>query len=663
MAVALTFLVLIAWQVFFIAPRQKEVKRRQSEMLREKAIEDSLAALAESESRADVPERTTPETQRRRSDAADAADEAGEVTGVAGEIAGGKGDVAGLFRDAGEGIAITITSEKMRVKLRSKGGEIASVKLLEYVRKDGELVELVPEGAKGGFALSLQSGGEWNGFSDVVFDVTVDGRPADGDEEIVLDESKPEAAIMFTREGESGEALTKGYVFRHDGYEVDLSVSIRRDGELRSTEAYSIGWECGMAVTEADVKGDKRQFASLGAVGEEFYKESMGKFGKETSKAHEGMVLWAGSRTKYFLSALITQRQRAGTLAMLGNRADEFIGYSIEYGFRGDPRLTEDTYTCYIGPLDMKTLKAYGIGLEKSIDLGRLRFFSVFILKAMVAMRRFIPNYGVIIIILSILTKVLFYRLTHKSFKSMKDMQRLQPKIKEIQERFKDNKEKMNQETMKLYKEAGVNPLGGCLPLLLQMPVFIALFNVLRNTIELRGAPFALWIDDLSSPDVLFGFGAKLPFLGSEFHLLPILMGAAMVLQTKLGGSPTGQTGPAAQTKMMSTMMPIVFTVIFYGMPSGLVLYWLVNNVFSIIQQYYAHKEIEAEKDGEDGGGVSGGDVMTGEQGGSSEESDKGTGGKKENGKKGKTGGKAGRTRQGKGGRERPRKSKRRSYH
>ena len=130
------------------------------------------------------------------------------------------------------------------------------------------------------------------------------------------------------------------------------------------------------------------------------------------------------------------------------------------------------------------------------------------------------------------------------------------------------------------------------------MPVFIALFNVLRNTIELRGAPFFLWIKDLSSPAVLFSFGAKLPLVGNEFHLLPIFMGAAMVVQSKLGGSPGGEAAPAGQTKMMSTMMPVVFTVIFYNMPSGLVLYWLVNNILSIIQQYYIHKEGEAEVTG-----------------------------------------------------------------
>jgi YidC/Oxa1 family membrane protein insertase len=216
----------------------------------------------------------------------------------------------------------------------------------------------------------------------------------------------------------------------------------------------------------------------------------------------------------------------------------------------------------------------------------------------MIWMGSFIPNIGVVIIILSILTKVLFYRLTHKSFKSMKDMQRLQPKLKELQEKYKDDKNKLNQATMALYKEAGVNPLGGCLPLLFQMPVFIALFSVLRNTIELRGAPFVLWINDLSSPDVLFDHGVNLPFLGSELHLLPLLMGVAMYVQSKTGGgSPTGgpAAGAAGQQKMMQTMMPIMFTVLFYGMPSGLVLYWLVNNIFSIVQQYIVHRQIESE--------------------------------------------------------------------
>ncbi|MCK4537441.1 MAG: YidC/Oxa1 family insertase periplasmic-domain containing protein, partial [Candidatus Krumholzibacteria bacterium] len=414
-------------------------------------------------------------------------------------------------------------------------------------------------------------------------------------ERIVLSDQLERADVVFIRAGAAGERVEKKYSFARDGFEVGLSVSITREGELRESTSWGLSWDAGIELNEKNRKDEIRQLASMGMVGEDFHKESAGKFGKTDRKEQTGTLVWAGARSKYFLAAVVAEDQKSGTLALLGDKETNRAGYALEYPFRGDPRRLDDSFICYFGPLDMEGLKVYGVGVEKSIEMGKLRFFSVFVLKLMLWMKRFIPNYGLIIIILSILTKVIFYRLTHKSFKSMKDMQKLQPKLKALQEKYKDDKERLNKETMKMYKEGGVNPLGGCLPLLFQMPVFIALFNVLRNTIELRDAPLGLWINDLSTPDVLFDFGVNLPLLGSEFHLLPILMGVAMVVQTKLGGTPEGSTGPASQTKMMQTMMPIVFTFIFYGMPSGLVLYWLINNILSIIQQYFVHKAIDAE--------------------------------------------------------------------
>jgi YidC/Oxa1 family membrane protein insertase len=454
----------------------------------------------------------------------------------------------------------------------------------------------VPEGAAGGLRFSVLEGGEWKSLSGAAFELFVDGSPAADGDEIALGEGRDSATVLFRRAGIDGELIERSYTFRRGSYEVAARVSLRREGDLARTEAYAIGWECGLQPTEPDLKGDLRKFAALGKVGEELYKADMGKFGKETRREYEGTVVWAGARTKYFFSALITEagRRGGGTLALLGDRAENRIGFGIGYPFRGDPRLVEDAFTWYAGPLDMKALSGYGLGLEKAIDMGYLRFLSVGILRLMVWTKQFIPNYGVIIIIISVLTKLLFYRLTHKSFKSMKDMQRLQPRIKEIQEKWKGDRDRLNKEIMKAYKEAGVSPLGGCLPLLLQMPVFIALYNALGNTIELRGAPFVGWIDDLSMPDTLFRWGANVPILGNEFHLLPILMGAAMIAQSKLGGSPTGGGAPAAQTKMMNWMMPIVFTIFFYGMPSGLVLYWLVNQVLSVAQQYIVQREIES---------------------------------------------------------------------
>ena len=483
----------------------------------------------------------------------------------------------------------------MTVALTNLGGEITSIKLTEFARSGGGSVELIPEGAPGALSFSVEKGGRRTGFSQAVFDVSVNGREVLDGENIDLTGEMEKARIVFKRMGPSGGGVEKRLVLSREGYEVAVAISLFREGELRDVSGYALSWESGIALNEKDRKWELRQMASLGKVGDEYYKEGTGKFGKTDKKEHDGMVVWAGARSKYFLSALVVDEQRTSVLEMLGDKETNMAGYSIFYPFRGDPRKIDASFRCYFGPLDMNELKAYDVGLERTIDLGKLRFFSVFVLRLIMWMNGFIPNYGLIIIILSILTKVLFYRLTHKSFKSMKDMQRLQPKLKEMQEKYKDDKEKLNKETMKMYKEAGVNPLGGCLPLLFQMPVFIALFNVLRNTIELRDAPLGLWINDLSSPDVLFGFGFSLPVIGSDFHLLPILMGVAMVVQSKMGGSPTGDAGPASQTKMMTTMMPVVFTFIFYGMPSGLVLYWLINNILSIVQQYYVHKSIETE--------------------------------------------------------------------
>jgi YidC/Oxa1 family membrane protein insertase len=580
LAIVVTFLILFVWQAFFMAPKQREVARRKATELREKARADSLAA-SEPAAAGDTVPPGAPQSDTLRATPG--------ATGAAEVLLPGN--------ETARETRITVVTDQVKVVLTSKGGEVESFAFSEFLKRDKRPAELVPPDAEGGMALSLLEGGQWKKTSHLGFEALVDGSPVADSAEVILGEGREKAEVTFRRAGTAGEYLEKRFTFSRRGYAIGLAVALKREGEMARTAAYALGWECGMAPTEPELKLDERRFAALGRIGDEFYQAAMTRFGKETRRAYEGTVVWAGARTKYFLSALITEpeNRNTGTLALLGDRTKGFIGYSIGYPFRGDPRLVEDTFTWYMGPLDMAPLKAYGIGLEKTIDLGRLRFLSVGILKLMVWMGRVIPNYGVVIIILSVLTKLLFYRLTHKSFRAMKDMQRIQPRLKEIQAKYKDDRDRLNKEVMKLYKEAGVSPLGGCLPLLLQMPIFIALYNVLSNTIELRNAPFVSWINDLSAPDVLFKFGTKIPFLGSEFHLLPILMGGAMVYQSKLGGSPTGDAVPAAQTKMMTYLMPVIFTVLFYGMPSGLVLYWLVNNVLSIVQQYYAQKEIEAE--------------------------------------------------------------------
>ena len=241
-----------------------------------------------------------------------------------------------------------------------------------------------------------------------------------------------------------------------------------------------------------------------------------------------------------------------------------------------------------MGPKSMNLLNSLGHDLGKALNFG---FFNVIAKPCLWFMNKIhsvIPNYGIAIILLTVFTKVLLWPLGSKSYKSMSEMKRLQPLMTEIREKHKNDKQKMNQELMALYKTYKVNPMGGCLPMVLQIPVFFALYRMLYQAIELRHAPFFLWINDLSAPDRLFNFGFSIPFMEPPYGIpvLTIIMGATMLLQQKMSPPP----GDPTQAKMMM-LMPVVFTFIFINFSSGLVLYWLVNNILSISQQYYVQKK------------------------------------------------------------------------
>jgi YidC/Oxa1 family membrane protein insertase len=246
------------------------------------------------------------------------------------------------------------------------------------------------------------------------------------------------------------------------------------------------------------------------------------------------------------------------------------------------------TLELFAGPKEIARLREAGHDLYALVDLGWFDFLARPALYFLHFLHTFTGNYGVAIIIITILQKIGFYPLAQKSHKSMHAMQALQPKIQAIKERYKNNPQKVNQETMELYKRHGVNPLGGCLPMLLQIPIFIALYNALYYSVELWRAPFTLWIDDLSVADTLFVVPFPIPYIGEAFAVrgLPVIMGISMFIQQKM--SPMG--GDPRQAQMMLYLMPVMFTFIFWGMPSGLVLYWLVNNVLHIGHQYQMNR-------------------------------------------------------------------------
>ncbi len=296
---------------------------------------------------------------------------------------------------------------------------------------------------------------------------------------------------------------------------------------------------------------------------------------------------WGGFNTKYFLGVFLTEQ---APLSLTFSQKEAESGMEMALDWNG-----ADPVTFFYGPKRTDILGRIDPELEKSIQFGSIiRPISMLFLWALKSVYGWIGNYGIAIIILTILVKLLFFPLTHKSYVSMAKMQKIQPEVQKIQKKYKDNPQEMNKRVMEIYQKNKVNPMGGCLPLLLQFPVLWALFRVFSNAIELKGQSFFLWINDLSMPDTLFKLPFALPFLGSNFNVLPILMFVSMIWMQKMAPAQGNMQG--ANKFMMQVFMPVFMLIIFYSLPSGLVLYFLLSNVISIGQQQYTRNHLKAQE-------------------------------------------------------------------
>jgi YidC/Oxa1 family membrane protein insertase len=304
----------------------------------------------------------------------------------------------------------------------------------------------------------------------------------------------------------------------------------------------------------------------------------------KNEKSLSGQIAWVSYHEDYFMTAFVPEAESQAnfTARTLGSGVFEEI-WSAALNPLPSGNQFSTRSILYLGPRDLDILKAVGRKLDLAIDFGWFDIIAKPLLYLLKFFNQYLGNYGVAIILLTILIKILFWPLTHKSYKSMKEMQKIQPLMAKIREKYKDNREMMNKEMMSLYKTYKVNPMGGCLPMVIQIPVFFALFRILGSSIELRHAPFMLWINDLSAPDRLFHLPFTIPLMTppAGIPVLTLLMGASMFIQQKMTPTP----GDPTQAKIM-LLMPVIFTFMFINFPSGLVLYWLVNNVLSIGQQY-----------------------------------------------------------------------------
>jgi YidC/Oxa1 family membrane protein insertase len=281
---------------------------------------------------------------------------------------------------------------------------------------------------------------------------------------------------------------------------------------------------------------------------------------------------WGGFGDQYFVRVGVTG-SADGARVVAERRGDASAVVGIEIPMTGTP--AEARLMLYFGPKDVDVLEAAAPSLRRAVDFGWFWFIALPLLRVLKASHTLTGNYGVDIILLTVLIKVLFWPLAQKSIVSMREMQKLQPQMAKLRERYKDDAQQLQKEMMELYRRHRVNPFSGCLPMLVQLPVFIGLYNTLINAIELRHAAFFWWVNDLSAPERLSVGGIGIP-------VLALAMGVSMLVQQWM----TPASGDPTQRRIMM-LMPVMFTFMFINFPSGLVLYWLVNNVLTIVQQYF----------------------------------------------------------------------------
>jgi len=381
------------------------------------------------------------------------------------------------------------------------------------------------------------------------------------------------STLVFSGRTANGTVITKTFTFLGSTYPVQFEVSVApADGSAPVPELILT------AKSDHSVPNPDAPFEGFIALVDNKIKREPPP---EAAKALEfiGDVAWEGFGYTYFFLGLLPVN---GSQHRVSVRQS---GPALVAGISGPAGTSSNIqrYTLFVGPKELDTLKSVGKGLEGTIDFGYFGFISIPFLYVLHFFNGFTGSYGIDIILLTVVIKLLMAPLTHKSFVSMKQMQKLQPQMERLKEKFKDDKEKLNKEVMELYRRNGVNPLGGCLPMVLQFPVFIGLYNALSTPIELRHARF-LWIKDLSRPD-----WESLPFTLGSWHLgipvLTIFMGASMFIQQWM----TPSAGDPNQRKMM-LMMPLIFTFMFVSFPAGLTVYWLVNNILTIGQQYWINR-------------------------------------------------------------------------
>lgn len=387
--------------------------------------------------------------------------------------------------------------------------------------------------------------------------------------------------VVYVLNHPNGGTITKTYTINADSYDIGFDITVDGIERFGFERDYNLVWGIPLTPTEPDNEDDYTYFNAVAMMDEKY--EFSDFDNGIMQEVQPGSADWGGMRSKYFATVMIPRGKRTEGFVALGTEQEQRVGDDNIDVRKITTKLTmqmpssgsiSDSYTLFAGPLDYQMLKEYNIGLEDINSLGWviIKPFSIGIIWLLPKIYSVLPNYGVVVLIFALLIKIITFPLSRKQAVAMTKLKDVQPKMKALQEKYKNDAGKLNKEMMKLYKEAGANPLSGCLPMLPQMPLFFALFTVFKSTIEFRGASFMGWITDLSVPDPLY--------------VLPIIMMVSMFVQQKMT-----MTDP--KNKMMVYMMPLIFGWLFMNFPAGLVLYWTGFNILSFVETMYVRKQME----------------------------------------------------------------------
>ncbi len=473
----------------------------------------------------------------------------------------------------GTGKDVTVSTDLYTAIITEYGARLRSFQLKGYrerIDRNSPLVELVTTTDFGELPLETNfDGGIIKGLETAIFRTDNDS--------LTLDGGREKGVLHFEWISPEEIRVVKTYSFDSHSYKIDMDVTVDN-----FTDRVLQG---GLRVTLKNNPYSARQgrftftgpAALINASLNEIKTEKM-----DRKKGFSGKISWVGFEDVYFISAVIPNTSQDSLMEVEVKQKDLVYTSHISPPAVIAPKTSAVyRFSLYLGPKDLDVLKTLGHGLEKAVNFGFFQIIAKPLLHVLKFLYKFSYNYGIAIILLTVLVKVVFWPLTHKSYQSMKAMQKLQPQMAKMREKYKNDRQQLNKELMALYRTYKVNPMGGCLPMVLQIPVFFALYKLLLYAIEIRHAPFItyvpltdrIWLADLSAKDPLY--------------ITPVIMGVSMFVQQKMTPTP----GDPTQQKFMM-ILPIVFTFLFLNFPSGLVLYWLVNNILSIGQQYCINRGV-----------------------------------------------------------------------